>query len=345
MSNSLFTLIVVISLSFSQIATAQTHNGDLRLETQEQVDNFNYTEVRGKLSITGSSITNLSGMSGLERVTHNFNILDCNALLNLNGIETLEHVGWQINVWRNQILNDVTGLNGVNYVGGHIDLSSNPSLEEIAGFESMITASNEAYLQLINSSGLKRITAFQNMKDIMAISIDGCDSLMSITGFSNLEKVNYTLVLWNCALLTDISGLSNITEVGTKIMIAHNDSLKLDDFQTFCSLFNGATPPTSVFIQGNADNPTAEEIVAACNTTHVVSEITKQSLSVYPNPAQNRIKINCPQFIEAKIYSPVGTLLFMSDNAEINLQNLQSGLYIVEVKTGQGNFQTKFIKQ
>lgn len=69
------------------------------------------------------------------------------------------------------------------------------------------------------------------------------------------------------------------------------------------------------------------------------------SLNIFPNPVQNKLSINCPQFIEAIIYSTTGSLLFTSNTPEINTEALPSGIYIVKVKSGQGNYQTKFIKQ
>ena len=92
--------------------------------------------------------------------------------------------------------------------------------------------------------------------------------------------------------------------------------------------------------------PGGDVDISACfGHTSASNTIENQAVSIYPNPAQNQITINCPQFIEAKIYSPVGTLLFTSDTPEISIQNLQAGLYMVRVKTGQGNYLSKFLKQ
>lgn len=345
MKKSLHLVVIVVTLCFSHLVKAQTYNGDLMLETQEQVDNFNYTEVRGSLSIWGySSITNLSGLNGLVRVDGNFGVSYCNSLVNLDGLETLEHVGGQINVNRNENLNDLSGFSAVNYVGGHIYFSSNPSLEEISGFESMITASNEAYLQIGFSNDLKRITGFQNMKDIHTIRISDCDDLESITGFSSLEKVNVELSLWGCAKLKDISGLSNITEVEGEVLIGHNDSLKFEDFQVFCSLFGGATPPTSVSIRDNADNPTPEEIVAACSTTNVVYANAEQEMLVYPNPFKNYLMVECNNFIELTLVNQAGKAILKSQQNRIETAHLPAGIYIVLVKTEDRNYQYKLVK-
>lgn len=86
------------------------------------------------------------------------------------------------------------------------------------------------------------------------------------------------------------------------------------------------------------------QLTACFGNTSALNTIENKAVLIYPNPAENQITINCPQFVEATIYSAIGTFMFTSNTSEIDLQNLEAGLYIVKVKTGSGCYATKFLK-
>lgn len=172
--------------------------------------------------------------------------------------------------------------------------------------------------------------------------ISYCQALESITGLNALQNTSF-LRIDNNPKLTDIGGLNNLVSVGGIITIKNNTSF--DNFCALHNLFNNNGISGTVTIEDNAQNPTPEEIIANCGGTSSVSPTAEQGIFVYPNPTQNKISIDCPQFIEANIYSSSGTLTISSDKPEIDLQNLQSGLWIIKVKSEQGSFITKFLKQ
>lgn len=75
-----------------------------------------------------------------------------------------------------------------------------------------------------------------------------------------------------------------------------------------------------------------------------VDEVDNQQFSVYPNPTNDVLKIrNISDNQSVTIYSVDGKILKkieVSDEAEINVSDLQPGLYII----GVGNEYSKFIK-
>lgn len=92
--------------------------------------------------------------------------------------------------------------------------------------------------------------------------------------------------------------------------------------------------------------PVSDVELTAC-LGNASASTTKESkpISIYPNPAKNKLIIDCPNFTETTIYTTTGCLMITSDTPEINLQNLQPGFYMVKVETGQESFMSKFLKQ
>ena len=75
-----------------------------------------------------------------------------------------------------------------------------------------------------------------------------------------------------------------------------------------------------------------------------VNEIENQQFSIYPNPAKDVLRINnISDNQEVRIYSINGAIIkksVVSENAEINISDLNAGIYII----GVGNEFSKFIK-
>lgn len=85
-------------------------------------------------------------------------------------------------------------------------------------------------------------------------------------------------------------------------------------------------------------------------TTNVNDELTNNRFKVYPNPFQNKIMIESPYKInKLEIYSILGKFIyskFEPTKNEINLSSLNSGMYLIKVKTDTDLIITKkLIKQ
>lgn len=70
--------------------------------------------------------------------------------------------------------------------------------------------------------------------------------------------------------------------------------------------------------------------------------------TIYPNPIQENVQINLNSGIEFKqinIYTALGKYLYSGKSLEINISNLSSGMYILEVETNLGRSSKKIIKE
>lgn len=104
---------------------------------------------------------------------------------------------------------------------------------------------------------------------------------------------------------------------------------------------------TQLFLDSNGETFTynlSELRKAYFTIIDKVDEVDNQQFSVYPNPTNDVLKIrNISDNQSVTIYSVDGKILKkieVSDEAEINVSDLQPGLYII----GVGNEYSKFIK-
>lgn len=78
-----------------------------------------------------------------------------------------------------------------------------------------------------------------------------------------------------------------------------------------------------------------------------VSEISNETVSIYPNPAQDYIFVS-ENYQSLSIFNVNGSqVLFVQDNqTQIDVSNLSSGVYFIQMNTLEGNLkQSKFIKK
>ncbi|WP_395054029.1 T9SS type A sorting domain-containing protein, partial [Flavobacterium sp.] len=78
----------------------------------------------------------------------------------------------------------------------------------------------------------------------------------------------------------------------------------------------------------------------------------KNSISLYPNPTKNTISIHLPesgnyQVQDISILNLLGQNVIknVKNNKNIDVSSLQKGIYIVNLKTNNGDWNSKFVKE
>ncbi|MEE4176998.1 MAG: T9SS type A sorting domain-containing protein [Bacteroides sp.] len=102
---------------------------------------------------------------------------------------------------------------------------------------------------------------------------------------------------------------------------------------------------TAVFDGGESDPSNEVEIMLGSTS---VGEINSSSISIYPNPAKDRIFINTNEAIrKISIFNSLGQVLKAvetpSNRQSIDLSDFDSGLYIISIQTNQGFISRKFL--
>ena len=129
--------------------------------------------------------------------------------------------------------------------------------------------------------------------------------------------------------------------------------------------FQGGTPSTSALqnpeIAYNAvgtykvtlkatnsigDNTISKEAyIVVSDATGINDDKTKPAL-FYPNPVKNILNITCDREFSARIYNLQGDLLLTSKNkTRLDLSVMKSGIYILEIETGNIVFRNKLVKE
>lgn len=136
-------------------------------------------------------------------------------------------------------------------------------------------------------------------------------------------------------------------EVGTTLDFSSGNTTSFDlDF----SVAIDATLTISdyefiIFVQ---EDNTKEIIQAAkINMEDAVTSVENitNKISVYPNPAQSFITINAPINSSIKIFDVSGKIMLSQTlkNKNLNIEDFNSGIYLIEVKAGNKIYNTKFI--
>jgi len=85
--------------------------------------------------------------------------------------------------------------------------------------------------------------------------------------------------------------------------------------------------------------------------THTIKTINQTEILLYPNPANTRLHIQNQTGLplKGKIYNNLGQIVGIIDTlnlkAEINLEHLSKGIYVMALEGGSKVFRQKFIKE
>jgi hypothetical protein len=149
--------------------------GNYYFVSQADIDNFqtafpNCTALQGNVSISGSDITNLSGLNNLTSIGGRFEIYDNAALTSLTGLENLSSIGGflEIGGWDegdgNPSLTSLVGLEGLISIGG-LGIGGNDVLTSLSGLNN-INGSSISYLT-INYNPLLSTCAVKSICDYL----------------------------------------------------------------------------------------------------------------------------------------------------------------------------------
>ncbi|WP_298544813.1 hypothetical protein [uncultured Aquimarina sp.] len=181
-------------------ASCDIHPGDLKLESQEDIDTFNYCEVAGSLTIE-------------ELVTGD--------IVDLSPLNVLENLGGDLKIYRNKALTQINGFQNLTAINGTLELRGNTLVTNIDGL-SNITALQR--LELFNNFKLENIDALSNITTLTDVRITN-NNLANLYGVRNLETITNILYLNNTKLL-NLDDLSNLQTIAKAMYLYSNSTLE-----------------------------------------------------------------------------------------------------------------------
>ena len=86
----------------------------------------------------------------------------------------------------------------------------------------------------------------------------------------------------------------------------------------------------------------------SCNTTGV-SELEFDGISIFPNPAADKLYIsNMRERFNYEVFNVTGQMIlsgdFKFDNDFIDLKNIANGFYVIRIKCGERFINRRFVK-
>jgi len=249
------------------------YNGDVHLNTQNQVDSFgnninNYNEIDGNLYIgdSGNSeeILNLDSLNGLFKISGNLRITDNTDLTTLSGLDNLIFAGGDISILFNDSLINISSLGGLTVLQGSIYVSLNNSLENLTGLNNLNTINGDLGIGGASIIDLEPLSSLTNIGG--SLLIDSSDILLDLNGLENLTTIGGNLWVGfgnfqNYSLIS-LNGLENLTSLGGEFKIIYNPSL-ID----YCSIenliisLNDNGNEFNYIVENNLYNPTIQDIL------------------------------------------------------------------------------------
>ena len=304
--------------------------GTYHLLSQTDIDDFqnNYidcTELMGAVYIEGSDITNLNGLSVVTSIEAGLVIHETDSLKNLTGLDNLTSIGANLIIGHYSINNyklaSLTGLENLTSIGGVLSIKNNPALISLSGLDNVISIGG-------------------------GLAIYNNDFLTSLTGLNNVTSIGGWLEIDKNNVLTGLTGLNNINANSiTSLYITVNNSLSMCEVQSVCDYL--VSPNGTIEIFNNAPGcDSQEEVEEACEGVSV-ENLNPDGISIFPNPANRQLTIfsNDRTIEEVIIYNQTGQKVLYEKGSvsTIDISNLQSGMYIVEVVSGQKSIREKLM--
>jgi hypothetical protein len=218
---------------------------EITFSTQAQIDNFtsyyagctDLTDIVSSVVISGNSILNLDGLSGLASIGGRLSITDNVALTSLSSLSGLTSIGGRLDVIGNSSLASLDGLSGFTSIGGKLSITDNVALTSLSSLSGLTSIGG--YLEISNNITLTSLAGLSSLTSIDGnLAILDNTSLTSLSGFSALTSISGLYVGRN-ASLTSLAGLSNLTSTGEGgFFLTDNPSLtSLSELSAITSIY------------------------------------------------------------------------------------------------------------
>ncbi len=338
------------------------------LETQGQVDSFsiNYPGCKviegdvycgGQYNGYNKSIFNLHGLSQLEAIDGNFDLMLFDYLEDFSGLDNLSRVGGTFRIAYQDFLKNIKGLNSLDTVEGDLRIEKCKYLKGLEGLDSLKYVGGSLYL--LNDDDIEDLGGLGSLRMVKKNlkvsfhdnlkSFNGIDSLRfvgndleirsnlfleDLQGLNNLELIKGHLRITGNYALWDISALENVVADSIKdvffsddLEIQHNPELAVCNNQMVCRFLS--LPGKTYSISDNKVGcNSADEIICPVS----VFDVEKTSFLVFPNPSDDYISLNWGGATQVlfMLYDGIGqemAKLSIEHYEPINISFLPKGIY------------------
>lgn len=185
----------------------------------------------------------------------------------------------------------------------------------------------------------------------------GASSVTKIFEFQDVTS-NYKFKKHNYAILNDrvlfIADSNSFSTERTNLLISNgnsyspvfasnNNNISFEVTQLYA--LNSQNAVLSARLN-SLSNDVGRELFKFNLTSNGLIAIDTKEIMVYPNPSNDFINIQLNSKInKVEVYDLNGCLVLVGDGAEINIQTLNKGMYILKAVTGDGVYNARFVRK
>jgi len=370
-SSVLFVLIMIRIAGFGQ----QCLPDGIEITSQAVIDNFSTTypdctEIEGLVTIHGSDISNLNGLSAITSFRGGLSVYGTQTLTNLAGLDNVTHIDGPFTIWTSDGLTSLSGIGKLQSVSGDLEILSNNQLTDLSGFDELTSIGG--LLRIGNNSSLQSLTGLGNLGDIggdLLVYIN--NNLLSMDGLNQLDSIGGSLSIAQNAGLKSFNGLEDLKVIGNGISIESNEvllglmgieniqaasihsllitgnpALSSCEVKSVCDYL--ALPDATINIAGNATGCNSQtEVQVACTSGLHEAEL-KSDWSLFPNPAENEVAFTLEPgtvMLALAVYNQLGQCVLAQQGVSLRMDiaHLQPGTYVVELTTANGKSRQRLV--
>jgi len=216
-------LLTTAFLFFSFIGFGQCPLFSIDLNSQTEIDSFvvDYPDcinLSTRLTVSGSDITNLLGLSQLESVDDLY-IIDNPQLTSLAGLENLTNVDDELRIHENPVLSNLSGVSNLNTCA-EINIENCPGISSLPNYNTLNTLGT---LRITNNNGLFNMNGLENLTTLSEIIIINNDNLLNFEGLEGITEIDNFDISSNIGI-QNFNGLQNVNSILT-FRVANNHSI------------------------------------------------------------------------------------------------------------------------
>lgn len=181
----------------------------------------------------------MKGLSLLRSIGDDMTVQYNSSLPNFDGLQSLKTVGRYFTISYNENLQDFEGMNTLENVDYNFYIRYNNNLERLTGLESLKTVAN--IMEIIANPKLVALEGLDNLESFKSLNIRQNPSLVNLNHLNALNLVgieNTVLSITNNDILTSLTGLEVLTEIGRMVVIGNPELLSLNGLENVRSFGN-----------------------------------------------------------------------------------------------------------
>ncbi|MFA5419544.1 MAG: T9SS type A sorting domain-containing protein, partial [Bacteroidales bacterium] len=297
------------------------------------------------ISYNSQGIASLTGLDNLKIIGGNLELSSNYALSDISSLDNLSVINGSLKIYENPYLTSLSGLNNLNSIGGDVELNYNYSLLDLSDFNQLTKIGGN--LNIEYNDQLNSLTGLELLDTINgSLSIKYNQELTDVTALGNLKAINGYIKVSGNDVLSSLTGFDHINaETISLINITGNPMLTICNAQSICAYLNLPNSSSTILYNNDGCN-NLDQVNEACGVG--INDNPDSEIGIYPNPAHNQLSVRSPDVMQngvLTIFDLSGRKVLCQQIAEspVSITALNSGMFMVEIRSGSSVYRKKLI--